>query len=208
MSSQFARETRQLNTRKRGLMKKASDLQRLCGGIRIAIIIEKNGKVDTFRTEDGFLSSLNIQNANEFRPKDFMTAREAEVQEESERERKSTSSDLEVLEGGLFVPDTPQNLDLKSIYDAGSSLPFEQESISAESRLQESLINDVDESLLDLQWGNMDQSEQSRRWQPARTRHGKPNNPGRIQKVQVATGQTLQRRMVARQQAMSGGRDC
>jgi hypothetical protein len=42
-------------------MKKASDLQRLCGGIRIAIIIEKNGKVDTFRTEDGFLSSLNIQ---------------------------------------------------------------------------------------------------------------------------------------------------
>jgi hypothetical protein len=137
-----------------------------------------------------------------------MTAREAEVQEKSERERKSTSCDLEVLEDGLFVPDTSQNLDLKSIYDAGSSLPFEQESISAESRLQESLINDVDESLLDFQWGNMDQGEQSRRWQPARTRHGKPNNPGRIQKVQMATGQTLQRRMVARQQAMSGGRDC
>lgn len=137
-----------------------------------------------------------------------MTAREAQVLEESERERQSTSSDLEVSEDGLFLPDTCQNLDLKSIYDAGSSLPFaEQESISTETPLQESLINDIDGSLLDLQWGNIaqDQGEKSRRWQPARTRHGKTNNPGRIQKVQMGTGQTLQRRMVARQQA---GRDC
>lgn len=140
-----------------------------------------------------------------------MTAREAQELEGSGRERQSTSSDPEVLEDGLFVPDTCQNLDLKSIYDAGSSLPFaEQESIRAETSLQESLINDVGGSLLDLQWENIaqDQGEQSRRWQPARTRHGKPNNPGRIQKVQMGTGQTLQRRMVARQQAMSGGRDC
>lgn len=140
-----------------------------------------------------------------------MTAREAEVQEESSRERQNTSSELELLEDGLFVPETCQNLDLDSIYEAGSSLPFaEQESISAETPPQASLINDVDGSLLDLQWGNMaqDQGEQSRRWQLARTRHGKTNNPGRIQKVQMGTSQTLKRRMIARQQAMSGGRDC
>lgn len=42
-------------------MKKACDLRRLCRDVRIAIILEYDGKVDTFRTEDGFLSSLNIQ---------------------------------------------------------------------------------------------------------------------------------------------------
>ena len=42
-------------------MRKAVDLRRLCGGVRIAIIIEYDGTVDSFRTEDGFPSSLNIQ---------------------------------------------------------------------------------------------------------------------------------------------------
>lgn len=118
----------------------------------------------------------------------------------------------------MFVPENCQNLDLASIYEAGSSPPFaEQESISAETPPQASLINDVDGSLLDLQWGNMaqDQGEQSRIWQLAgmprrnNTKHGngKTNNPGRIQKVQMGTDQTLKRRMIARQQAMSGGKE-
>ncbi|OBT84803.1 hypothetical protein VE02_06905 [Pseudogymnoascus sp. 03VT05] len=129
MSSRSGREIRQLMTRKEGLMKKACDLRRLC-----------------------------LDNANEFRPKDFMTVREAEELEESERERQSTSSKLELLEDGLFVPETCQNLDLESIYEARSSPPFaEQESISAETQPQASLINDVARSLLDLQWGNMAQ---------------------------------------------------
>lgn len=60
-----------------------------------------------------------------------------------------------------------------------------------------------------------DQGEQSRIWQLAgMPRHnntkygnGKTNNPGRIQKVQMGTDQTLKRRMIARQQAMSGGKE-
>ncbi|KFY83319.1 hypothetical protein V498_08156, partial [Pseudogymnoascus sp. VKM F-4517 (FW-2822)] len=73
MSSQ-----RTLKTRKGGLMKKASDLRRLCRDVKIAIILEYDGKVDFYRTEDGFPSSIDIQNANEFRPEDYMTAREAQ----------------------------------------------------------------------------------------------------------------------------------
>ena len=145
-----------------------------------------------------------------------MTAREAQVQEEFERERQSTSSELELLEDDLFLPETCP--DLESIYKAGTSPPFaEQESISAETPPQ-ALINDVDGGLLGLQWDNIapDRIEQSRRWQLAgMPRHndtkygnGKTNNLGRIQKVQMRTDQSPKRRMIARQQAMSGGRDC
>ncbi|KFY22058.1 hypothetical protein V491_02896 [Pseudogymnoascus sp. VKM F-3775] len=197
MSSRSFRELRQLNNRKDGLMKKACDLRRLCSGVRIAIIIEYDGKVDAFRTEDGFLSTLQIQSANELRPKDYITAREAE--EASLRERQGTSSELEFFEENLFGPDSYPNLDLDSSYKAGSSPPFaEQESISAET-LPQAPGNDVDGGLLGLR------DEQASMWQLAKMlRHNnKATNPGRIQK---GSDQTLKRRMTARQ-AMSGGKE-